>query len=122
MQVRSSIIFKGRRGNIKRLPADPQLLIASPITMQWRLIDDNALQFRAWNGEFVVYNVLSGDTHVLEMPAAEILQLLQQGPMDPSSMARSLADKWQCEPDQTFLNELEMTLSEMRTLSLVEHG
>lgn len=90
--------------------------------MQWRLIDDNALQFRTWNEEFVVYNALSGDTHVLEVPAAEILLLLQQGPMDISSLVQGLADKWQCEPNQTFLNDLEMTLSEMHTLSLVEHG
>ena len=90
--------------------------------MQWRLIDDNALQFRAWNEEFVVYNALSGDTHVLEIPAAEVLLLLQRGPMDLSSIAQGLARKWQCELGQTFLNELEMTLSEMHTLSLVEHG
>lgn len=100
----------------------PSSLSRSRTNMQWRLIDDNALQFQAWNEEFVVYNVLSGDTHVLEMPAAEILQLLERGPMDISSMAQGLARKWQCEPDQIFLNELEMMLSEMHALSLVEHG
>ena len=90
--------------------------------MQWRLIGNDALQFRSWNDECVVYNTLSGDTHILETRAAEILFALQQGPLDMLSLAQLLAGKWQCETDQTFLDELETALSDMHALSLVEHA
>lgn len=90
--------------------------------MQWRIIADDALQFRHWDDECVVYNSLSGDTHILETTTAEILLALRHGPSDVLSLGQLLADKWQCELNQVFLDELEMTLSDMQALSLVERA
>lgn len=88
--------------------------------MQWRIIGDSALQFRSWNDEFVVYNALSGDTHLLEESAAQILLALQRAPSDVLSLAQLLAATWQCEPNDDLLREIEMVLSDMHALSLVE--
>jgi PqqD family protein of HPr-rel-A system len=90
--------------------------------MQWRVIGDSALQFRSWNGEFVVYNSLSGDTHILEESTAQILLVLQQTPSDMLSLAQLLARMWECELCDDFLLEIEMVLSDMHTLSLVERA
>lgn len=88
--------------------------------MQWRLIDENALKLRTWDGEFVVYNILSGDLHIVDEQAAHILQSLQRAPSDVLSLAQRLANQWQCEPNDELLREIKMTLSEMQALALVE--
>jgi PqqD family protein of HPr-rel-A system len=88
--------------------------------MQWRALEDNALRFQSWNDEVVVYNTLSGDTHILDKPAVQILQALQRTPSDVLSLAQLLAATWQCETSDDLLREIEMVLSDMHTLSLVE--
>ena len=88
--------------------------------MQWRIIDDDALQLRFWDGEFVVYNALSGDLHILDEQAAQVLQALQHKPSDVLSLAQLLAKEWQCEPSDDLLHEIEMTMSDMQALALVE--
>lgn len=88
--------------------------------MQWRIIDDDALQLRSWDGEFVVYNALSGDLHILDEQAAQILQALQHKPSDVLSLAQRFAAEWQCEPSDDLLHEIEMTMSDMQALALVE--
>lgn len=90
------------------------------MTLQWRIIGDDALEFRRWDEEVIVYNALSGDTHLLDLSAAEILLTLRHETLDMLSLARLLAHKWQCDPTPDFLDELEMTLSDMHALSLVE--
>jgi len=90
--------------------------------MQWRIIDDNALQLRFWDGEFVVYNALSGDIHVLDDRAAQLLQALQQAPSDVLSLVQRFAKEWQCEPSDDLLHEIEMTVSDMHALALVERA
>lgn len=90
--------------------------------MHWRIIDENALQLRFWDGEFVVYNALSGDVHVLDERAAHILQALQQAPADVLSLAQRFAKEWQCEPSDDLLQEIEMTVSDMHALALVERA
>lgn len=88
--------------------------------MLWRIIGDDVLQFRSWNDEFVVYHALSGDTHILEESAAQLLQELQRTPSDVLSLARRLADRWQCELNDDLLQEIDMVLTDMHALSLVE--
>jgi PqqD family protein of HPr-rel-A system len=88
--------------------------------MQWRIIDVGALQFRYWDEEFVVYNAFSGDTHILAAQAAELLMLLQGASLETAALAQLLAEKWQCAVSPDFLDEVEMMLSDMQTLSLVK--
>jgi PqqD family protein of HPr-rel-A system len=88
--------------------------------MQWRTLRDNALRFQVWNEEFVVYNEVSGDTHVLEEAAARLLIEVQRAPSDVLSLAQRLADEWQCEVNDDFLHEIEMALANMHALCLVE--
>lgn len=92
----------------------------SLLNMQWRLIDNKALRFRTWNHEFVIYNAFSGDTHILDESAAQILLALQRCPHDMLSLAQFLADDWECELNDDFLQKIEAMLSEMHALSLVE--
>lgn len=88
--------------------------------MRWRTVGGNALHLKSWDGELVVYNALSGDLHVLDDQAAQILQALQQTPSDVLSLTQRLAEQWQCEPSDDLQREIEMTMSDMQALALVE--
>jgi len=88
----------------------------------WRAAGGNSLHLKFWDGELVVYNELSGDLHILDDSAAHILQALQQAPADVLSLAQRFAKEWQCEPSDDLLQEIEMTVSDMHALALVERA
>jgi PqqD family protein of HPr-rel-A system len=57
---------------------------ASPI---WRLAPGQRLQYRCWDGECVLYNDLSGDTHLLDEFALALLEQLQRAPQASTQLA-----------------------------------
>jgi PqqD family protein of HPr-rel-A system len=88
--------------------------------MQWRVISDSALHFRFWEDEFVVYNSLSGDTHLLGTTAAQILLKLQQAPSNATSLSESLAPLLHAEMDDELVIQIEQILADLDTLALIE--
>lgn len=56
----------------------------------WRLAPGQRLLHRCWNGECVIYNDLSGDTHLLDEFTFELLRLLQSGPHTAPALADAL--------------------------------
>lgn len=86
------------------------------------MISDSALHFRSWNDEFVVYNSLSGDTHLLGATAAQVLLKLQQTPSDVIALAASLAPLMQAEMDEEFSLQIEDLLADLDKLALIERS
>jgi PqqD family protein of HPr-rel-A system len=64
-------------------------MMASPM---WRVPHASALRWREWDGEFVVYHELSGDTHRLNAVAGRVLQLLTAEPMTVDMLTVRLAE------------------------------
>jgi PqqD family protein of HPr-rel-A system len=59
----------------------------------WRLVPGQALLHRGWDGAFVLYNDLSGDTHLLSEEAMDLLLALRDGDTTPAELAApELAD------------------------------
>ena len=56
----------------------------------WRLAPGQRLLHRCWDGECVIYNDLSGDTHVLDEFTFELLRLLQARPQTAPALAAAL--------------------------------
>jgi len=85
-------------------------------------MSDLALHFRCWDDEFVVYNNLSGDTHLLGSAAAQILLKLQQAPSDAIALAESLAPQLQAEMeiDKELVDQISRLLADLHTLALAE--
>lgn len=57
----------------------------------WRIAPGQTLRWREWHSEYVLYNDLSGDTHLLDASAIELLHTLQDGPADAAALAAVLA-------------------------------
>jgi PqqD family protein of HPr-rel-A system len=90
---------------------------AVPATVLWRLIPGQQLRHRSWDGEaFVLYNDLSGDTHLLDAAAIEVLSALQQGAVGTAGLAAIL----QLDTDAGTAGMLDGLLADLQTLSLVD--
>ena len=89
--------------------------------IKWRVRSDQALHFRSWGGEFIVYNSLSGDTHLLDSVAAQILLRLQQVPSDFISLVESLTSLLQTEMmGEPIEPQLVNLLADLKALALIE--
>jgi PqqD family protein of HPr-rel-A system len=86
----------------------------------WRLMPGQALRFRQFDDEFVVYNDLSGDTHLLGDSAAHLLSVLQQGPRESAALLDSLAAAHGAPRDSVFDEEAAAVLAQLSTLFLID--
>lgn len=75
------------------------------MALSWRLVPGQALLHRGWDGAFVLYNDLSGDTHLLSEDAMTLLLALRDGDVTADELA---------DPDLADL------LATLRRLDLVE--
>jgi len=57
----------------------------------WRVVREPPLLWRAWEGEIVLYNDASGDTHHLDPLAAEIFEILLERPAGVEELAELAA-------------------------------
>ncbi len=62
--------------------------------MKWQSKSPETLHTRTWGGEVVVYDEVSGNTHLLEQGAARVLAIIAQAPADTAELARALPDLW----------------------------
>ncbi len=85
----------------------------------WRVVPGQSLAFREWDGEAVLYNDLSGNTHLLDGGAVEVLLALRPGPLDAATLAARLADRFDADGD-ALPAAIEDMLAELARLDLVE--
>jgi PqqD family protein of HPr-rel-A system len=85
----------------------------------WRLTPGQALACREWQGEYVLYNDLSGDTHLLAEDAVLLLLAVQRAPQDAAALAARLNADY---PEANLsADEVAVLLAQLQSLSLVEH-
>jgi PqqD family protein of HPr-rel-A system len=85
----------------------------------WRVVPGQSLAFREWDGEAVLYNDLSGNTHLLDGGAIDVLQALRLAPADAASLAVRLADRFEADADE-LPAVIEDMLTGLAGLDLVE--
>ena len=90
-------------------------MCSSPI---WRLAPGQRLVHRCHGGECVLFNDLSGDTHLLDELTLGLLQALGEAPQSASSLAGGGADS--LDPDPDTLAELDELLASLAALNLIE--
>lgn len=85
----------------------------------WRVVPGQSLAFREWDGEAVLYNDLSGNTHLLDGGAVDVLLALRAGPLDADALAAHLADRFDADAD-ALPAAIEDMLTDLAKLDLVE--
>jgi PqqD family protein of HPr-rel-A system len=86
----------------------------------WKLVEPSELHWRHWDDQFVVYNAASGDTHVLQQPAGEILRLIERSPAESSRLTAELASLLDLPADEDLSLQVERLLQELSELNLIE--
>jgi PqqD family protein of HPr-rel-A system len=85
----------------------------------WRVVPGQSLVFREWDGEAVLYNDLSGSTHLLDGAAIDVLHALRRHPADAATLAAGLAGRFEADADELSVM-IEDMLAGLATLDLVE--
>jgi PqqD family protein of HPr-rel-A system len=85
----------------------------------WRVVPGQLLACREWDGEAVLYNDLSGSTHLLDGAAIDVLQALRAAPLDAAALAQGLAERFGADAAE-LRPEIEDMLTELARLDLVE--
>jgi len=79
---------------------------------------------RCWNDEYFLYNPGSGQTHLLNQMALDILDLLAGEPLNSAEIQRLLAETWEIGDDarHAFAGRIEQHLGQLRHLGLISDG
>lgn len=87
--------------------------------MMWHLRSGQTLRSRRFDDEFVLYNDLSGDTHLLGGAAMHLLALLQQQPRAQEALFSALAAALECPRADGFDDQAAAVLAQLHALALI---
>ncbi len=88
----------------------------------WHITPGQALRFRQFDDEFVLFNDLSGDTHLLGDSAMHLLSVLQHGPAARAALLASLAQALECALDPALEHEGDALLASLASYYLIERA
>lgn len=88
--------------------------------MKWRTRLNSKEQLRQLGEEYVVYDAVSGSTHLLGAAAGQILLRLEPAPLSPHNLTTQLAADWQQTLEIDFEQGIEAVLVELQSMDLVE--
>lgn len=87
---------------------------------QWRAVAGGALPFRNWDGDFVVYNPLSGNTHILDLVSGETLTFLFEQARAAADVHQHVASFLEVPNDATLAASVDRVLEVLDELGLIE--
>ncbi len=85
----------------------------------WQVIPGQSLIARQWDEELVLYNSLSGATHLLGLGAAVLLGVLQEGPASEAALAEALRSAFSLGESDVDA-ELPAVLDRLAKLELIQ--
>lgn len=86
----------------------------------WQSASGPAIPARWWDGDCVVYNRLSGDTHVLDVVTGEVLRSVLSGPLPAADVRRRLAAFLEVPDDAQIADTVGKILNHLDELGLIE--
>jgi PqqD family protein of HPr-rel-A system len=86
---------------------------------RWAVPAANALAWRSWDDEFLVYNSASGQTHRLNLLAGEALRSLEAEAAHGDELVRRLADQFEIAEDSPPLLMIDRLIRELDELGLI---
>jgi len=90
------------------------------IDRAWRIWSGGEIELRCWDGDYVVYNPLTGSTHVLDIVAGEVLNAIRAGRGQRSELCRCVADFLEVPNDAAVEDNVRKILAQLDELGLIE--
>lgn len=94
--------------------------MGSASDVEWELAEGSRLHWICWDDEYVVFDEGSGDTHLLDLLAAEVLKVLEQGPGAEPALVERVAARLDIEPDAELERRIGEAIQKFRAVGLVE--
>jgi PqqD family protein of HPr-rel-A system len=94
-------------------------LVPRTESVRWGVPAANALAWRNWGDEFLVYHTASGQTHHLNFLAGEALRSLEAEAADVSELVRRLANQFEIAEDSPPLQMIDRLVRELDELGLI---
>lgn len=110
------VVVAGIAGQTKRTE---QSRLTSMLTTEWVVDEDAALLLRQWGDECVVYNSVSGDTHLLDALGGAAITCLLQAPATADDLAQRVAFQLEFETDEMFLGTIKTLLGDFERIGLI---
>jgi len=92
---------------------------AAPDT-RWRLTVAEPCPLRCWEGDYVVYNSLSGDTHLLDIVSGHVLTRILESPARASELRSRVAAFLEVPNDAAVDVQVKEILDALDDLGLIE--
>ncbi len=86
---------------------------------RWAVPSANALVWRTWDDESLVYNTVSGQTHHFNLLAGEALRSLEAEAADVCELIRRLANQFEIAEDSPPLQMIDRLIGELDELGLI---
>ena len=87
---------------------------------QWQLNPECRLHWRCWDGECILFNAASGQTHLLNRVGSAALRLLEQGPHTELELQQQLARELDLMIDDEVCAYIKTMMVNMDDLGLIE--
>ncbi|RRQ22855.1 HPr-rel-A system PqqD family peptide chaperone [Thiohalobacter thiocyanaticus] len=87
---------------------------------RWQVCGRAGLAWVDWGGEVAIYHRGSGDTHLLDPLAAELLRALESGPRSDADLVSLLSELVSPEPERPPQALAETILGELKRLNIIE--
>lgn len=87
---------------------------------RWQVSGPAGLAWVDWDEEVAVYHRGSGDTHLLDPLAAELLRALEQQPRSDADLVSLLSELVSPQPESPPQAVVETILGELRRLNIIE--
>ncbi len=88
--------------------------------MRWQPTPPEHLLVHEWDGECVVFDLRSGDTHLLDARPAAVFRALQSGLQDSDRVARVVVPSYGSATHDECRASVEQALVEFERLGLAE--
>ena len=86
---------------------------------RWTVPDANALVWRIWDDESLVYNTASGQTHHLNLLAGEALRSVEAKAACRRELVRRLVEQFEIAEDSPPLQLIDRLIRELDELGLI---
>ena len=91
---------------------------SKPVTLVWKASE---LLWREWEGENVVFNLNSGNTHLLNPATVDVLRLLEKETLGAEEIsARLISEVGVSSDEEEVVKNVETLLMNLDNLGLVE--
>jgi PqqD family protein of HPr-rel-A system len=86
----------------------------------WKIRHGSALLWRSWDDEFLVFDTVSGDTHLLDRVSGEALRSLESFPSSIAALSHRLGSTLELEPNQDLAGHIANLILRLKDLGLIE--